>query len=242
MRSRAGDSVKKGSKEGSSEAQGAGKTAASPGEAGSKSAAMPYRKKLLPFADARAVCGCDEDTMLAAAGDGEIAAFVMAQGWAAKNVPEPVWGYVQIKPEAVMLARGAGYLPITEGKLDGREPMLNFLETQQSPRGMLHFSREDAERFAANNPRPVAPTAPAAAAPAKPGPQAERNLERTVAALALLLAKTDPAQFMDNGKPNAKAIAAAAVGVLDEVKLADSGLSVRAIQDRILNGWKVLGT
>src|SRR5690348_16537682 len=104
-----------GTKKGSSEGPGAGRTGASAGRAGDKSAAKPYRKKLLQFAQAREVCGCDEDTVLAAAGDGEIAAFVMAQGWAAKNVPEPVWGYVQVKPEAVMLARGADYLPVTEG-------------------------------------------------------------------------------------------------------------------------------
>jgi hypothetical protein len=232
--------VNKSTKKDSSEAQDAGKPAVSPGEAAGKSPAAPYKKKLLQLADARAVCGCDEDTMLAAAGDGEIAAFVIAQGWAAENAPEPVWGYVQVKPQVVMLIRGADYLPITEGKLDGRGPTLKFVETQRLPRGALHFSAGDAQRFAANNPRPIFTNAPAAAAPAKPGPQAERNLERTVAAMALLLAKTDPARFMDNGKPNAKAIAEAAAETLDAAQLADSGLSVRAIQDRILTGWKVL--
>jgi len=234
--------VRKGSKTGSSTGQGAGKGVASPGQAEDKSGAKPYRKALLQFAQARDVCGCDEDTMLAAAGDGEIATFVMAQGWAAQNVTEPVWGYVQIKAEVVMLARGADYVPISEAKRDPREATIKFVETQRLPRGALHFLAEDAERFAASNPRPAPPSAPAAAAPAVPGPQAERNLERTVAALALLLAKTDPAQFMDNGKPNAKAIAGAVVAALDEGQLADSGLSVRAIQERILTGWKVLGT
>lgn len=180
--------------------------------------------------------------MLAAAGDGEIAAFVMAQGWAAESMPDPVWGYVQVKPEVVMLARGADYVPISEAKRDPREPTIKFVETQTLPRGALHFLAEDAERFAADNPRPVPPSAPTAAAPAKPGPQAERNVARTVAALALLLAKSDPVRFMDNGRPNAKTIACAVVAALDWAQLTDSGLSVRAIQERILTGWKVLGT
>lgn len=231
--------MKKGSKKESRLDQDTDKVSSSPDQVIHESAPKPYEKALLQLSEARGVCGCDEDTMLAAAGDGKIAAYVMAQGWPAEGAAEPIWGYVLVKPEIVMLARNSDYMPLAEARLGPDGSAIKFVEAHKIARGSLYFSARDARRFAADNPQPV-PEAPAVPATSEPGPRAERNLERTIAAMALLLAKIEPAQFMYAGKPNAEAIAKELVGLLDERRLADSGLSVRAIQERILAALKAL--
>lgn len=175
--------------------------------------------------EAAAACARDLDGLLEAGAEQRLKCYVIARAWALTTGGR-VSGYVGLPPETVLLARNHDHVLVGEGTVDGRP--VQFKAKHEVLLGGLFVPAEAIEKLA-NSDR-------------VPGPKAEWNSERTVGALALYVAELAPALRKPNGEPNADAIAEAVYDLLNRNGLMDSGLSARAIQDRILQALRKLKT
>lgn len=76
-----------------------------------------------------------------------------------------------------------------------------------------------------------------------PGAREARNLERTIGAMAMVLADKVPHEFVDKktGLPNQKGIAAAVQEALSRRQLPDSGMSTQSLTGRVRAGLRSYG-
>lgn len=170
----------------------------------------------------------DQDFLLEVAGEGKLKAFVIARSdWTLSGKKKNAPKYLELPVETMLAARGTDHVIVDRGTGSDGEALI-FKDQHEVFLGQVYFLADHLEKY-----RVV---------PQPGGLRAERNLEKTLAALALYVANADPRRFSRNRKPNADAIAEAVVAMLAKEGLADTGLSARAIQDRILTGLTQLKT
>lgn len=198
----------------------------------------------LSMLEARTLCNCTLDSVLAAASTGELKAYVIGQDWPVtpQRGKEPVLidEYVELPTSVMRKARGADYVKFKRGTLPSGDAV-EFAQEYTLGFGAVWMLREEVEKFKAEHFPSVEPVpqSPVPEAPPSLGPLAELGVSATVGLLAHFIAHSSgKPKHLSDGEPNALQLAQDLEQFLLSKKLETKGFAVITLQKRILEGLK----